>query len=73
MVCIGLAKKVHLGFSTMFFGKTRTHFFASLISGDVYRNTKVYLMGFKDSTEKAKSRPFLPSEYYNSVVVLACG
>lgn len=30
-------------------------------------------MGFKDSTEKAKSRPFLPSEYYNSVVVLACG
>lgn len=30
-------------------------------------------MGFKDSTEKAKRRPFLPSEYYNSVVVLACG
>ena len=30
-------------------------------------------MGFKDSTEKTKSLPFLPSEYYNSVVVFACG
>ena len=30
-------------------------------------------MGFKDTTEKARSHPFLPSEYCNSVLILACG
>ena len=38
MVYVGLAKKVHLGFSATSFGKTQTHFFANLISGDIYRN-----------------------------------
>lgn len=45
-------------------------FYFSFVS---FATAEVYLMEFKGITKIAKAHPFLPSEYYNSLVAQVSG